>query len=79
MARGGGMGIYELRYRGLRYLTLPYNTSHSTPLHYFTPHDNAGKWHIPHLAARNARYDYILAGTMLEAVEFGKDVGMLVH
>ena len=40
---------------------------------------NAGKCHILHLGARNARHEYTMDGKKLEAVEVEKDVGVLVH
>jgi hypothetical protein len=40
---------------------------------------NAGKCHILHLGGRNAKYEYTMEGRVLEAVEFEKDVGVLVH
>ena len=40
---------------------------------------NAEKCHILHLGRRNAMYEYTMEGRVLEAVEFEKDVGVLVH
>ena len=40
---------------------------------------NPSKCHILHLGAGNARYEYTMGGTKLEAVEYEKDVGVLVH
>jgi hypothetical protein len=40
---------------------------------------NAGKCHLLHLCRGNAKYEYTIEGWVLEAVEFEKDVGVLVH
>jgi len=40
---------------------------------------NGAKCHILHLGAKNAKFEYTMAGTKLEAVEYEKDVGVLVH
>ena len=40
---------------------------------------NAEKCHILHLGRKNAKYKYTMEGRVLEAVEFEKDVGVLVH
>ena len=40
---------------------------------------NAGKCHLLHLGRGNARHMYTMEGRVLEAVEFEKDVGVVVH
>ena len=40
---------------------------------------NGAKCHILHLGAKNAKFEYTMAGTKLEAVEYEKDVGVMVH
>ena len=40
---------------------------------------NAGKCHLLHLGRGNARHTYTMEGRVLEAVEFEKDVGVVVH
>ena len=40
---------------------------------------NASKCHILHLGNGNKKFEYVMDGQVLEAVEFEKDVGVLVH
>ena len=40
---------------------------------------NSGKCHILHLGANNSNYEYTMGGEVLQAVEYEKDVGVIVH
>ena len=40
---------------------------------------NSEKCHIMHLGANNNNFEYTMGGRVLEAVEFEKDVGVIVH